>query len=64
MHSPSRDLLVSESEAFPGTSSDLAEDEASLASAGLVSAVSERSSCENVALEELLWAVTNAVDPP
>ncbi|KAI2649994.1 ORF V: Enzymatic polyprotein [Labeo rohita] len=62
--SPDREVLASVSEARPGTSSERAEDTASLASAeiDIESATSERSSRNDKAYEELLEVVTRAVD--
>ncbi|KAA0709177.1 hypothetical protein E1301_Tti017622 [Triplophysa tibetana] len=60
--SPNHDVLASASEACLGTSSEPAEDKASLVSAGLESNASERSSRDIRAIEDLLGAVTKAVD--
>ncbi|XP_056622671.1 uncharacterized protein LOC130435844 [Triplophysa dalaica] len=62
VHSPNRGVLASASEACPGTSSEPAEDEVSLVSAGLDSSASGRSSRDIKAVEDLLGAVTKAVD--
>ncbi|KAA0718348.1 hypothetical protein E1301_Tti019223 [Triplophysa tibetana] len=62
VHSPNRDVLASASGACFGTSPEPAEDEASLVSAGLDSTASERSSRDTKAIEDLIGAVTKAVD--
>ncbi|KAA0708843.1 hypothetical protein E1301_Tti018441 [Triplophysa tibetana] len=56
VHSANRDVLASASGACLGTSSEPAEDEASLVSAGLDSTASERSSRDTKAIEDLIGA--------